>query len=115
MSQSKTPRGILNYDIAGHNASTLKWLLTGNLGGEDYQDRTRGPLNEGGMYAERQGWHQPYPPIDSSDFSSASPIQGIQDPGIAFYTASFTLDMPVGWVCYLGHRRPCYYSFEYCQ
>ena len=96
--QSKTPRGILNYQLAGHEAPSLHWKLTGNLGGEDYLDRTRGPLNEGGLYAERQGWYQPYPPIHSSAFSSGSPMKGTSKPGVAFYTASFMLDMPHGWV-----------------
>lgn len=71
VSKSKTPRGILNYQLDGHEAATLCWRLTGNLGGENYHDRTRGPLNEGGLYAERQGWFQPYPPIDSVEFSRA--------------------------------------------
>lgn len=93
----KSPRGILRYDLSGHDAASLEWRLTGNLGGEDYYDRTRGPLNEGGMYAERQGWYQPYPPISSSAFSSSTPFKGISKAGIAFYTASFNLDMPNGW------------------
>ena len=72
--------------------------MTGNLGGEKYYDRTRGPLNEGGLYAERQGWHQPFPPIHSAAFTSGSPMNGISESGVAFYTASFKLDMPMGWV-----------------
>jgi beta-galactosidase len=43
----KNPRGILNYDVTGHNMTDITWKMTGNLGGEDYMDRTRGPLNEG--------------------------------------------------------------------
>lgn len=46
-SSMKTPRGILEYSLSGHNKSDTVWKLTGNLGGEDYQDHTRGPLNEG--------------------------------------------------------------------
>lgn len=93
----KTPRGILNYELDGHKQSSLEWRLTGNLGGENYRDHTRGPLNEGGMYAERQGWYQPYPPITSSAFSPGSPMNGISTPGVGFYTASFMLDIPSGW------------------
>lgn len=96
--QSKTPRGILNYALQGHDAASLEWRLTGNLGGEDYQDHTRGPLNEGGLYAERQGWHQPHPPIQSPAFSTSSPLEGLSKPGVGFYTASFGLDIPQGWV-----------------
>ncbi|KAJ5528830.1 hypothetical protein N7527_002223 [Penicillium freii] len=50
----KFPRGILHYGIWGHTQSEVLWKLTGNLGGEQYQDLARGPLNDGGMYAERQ-------------------------------------------------------------
>jgi hypothetical protein len=81
----KTPRGVLDYSLDGnHAAKDITWKLTGNLGGEDYFDRTRGPLNEGGMYAERQGWHLPSPP--EKVFVPGSPLQGVSKPGIAFYT-----------------------------
>ncbi|KAL4904335.1 putative beta-galactosidase A [Aspergillus multicolor] len=92
---SKRPRGILDYALGGRDQSAIAWKLTGNLGGEDYKDRTRGPLNEGGLYAERQGWHLPQPPTDK--FESGSPFEGVSKPGVAFYFASFDLDMPEGY------------------
>ena len=55
----KNPRGILDYKLSGHDPSDISWKLTGNLGGEDYVDISRGPLNEGGLYVERQGLHLP--------------------------------------------------------
>ena len=58
----KFPRGILNYGISGPSQSDVSWKLTGNLGGEQYQDLARGPLNEGSMFTERQGYHYPGPP-----------------------------------------------------
>lgn len=42
----------------------------GNLGGEQYQDLARGPLNEGGMYAEREGYYYPSPPGSKWDLSN---------------------------------------------
>lgn len=95
--EMKKPRGILNSKLSGHNASAITWKLTGNLGGEDYADKSRGPLNEGGLYAERRGFHQPYPPSDPQKWKSASPLDGLKDAGIGFYTASFDLDIPRGW------------------
>ncbi|OAS99658.1 uncharacterized protein BDCG_16245 [Blastomyces dermatitidis ER-3] len=62
---TKNPRGIQHYKLFGRLQSRVTWKLAGNLGGEDYQDRFRGPLNEGGLYIERQGWHQPNPPPPS--------------------------------------------------
>ena len=93
--QMKNPRGILDYSISGHTLEDVTWKVTGNLGGEDYADRVRGPLNEGGMYAERQGYHLPGAPTDS--WESNSPLDGLDQPGIAFYAANFDLDMPRGW------------------
>jgi hypothetical protein len=81
----KTPRGILDYSLdGGHKLSDIKWKVTGNLGGENYVDRTRGPLNEGGMYGERQGWHLPRPPTQK--LLRSSPLEGISKAGVAFYT-----------------------------
>ncbi|KAL2823374.1 putative beta-galactosidase A [Aspergillus cavernicola] len=93
----KKPRGILNYRLPSHDASDITWKLTGNLGGEDYLDSARGPLNEGGLYAERHGFHQPYPPTTNKDWKSSSPLKGLSSAGIGFYTSSFDLDIPAGW------------------
>lgn len=88
----KDPRGILNYSLDGHVQSDVSWKVTGNLGGEAYVDKVRGPLNEGGLYAERQGWTQPFPP--NHDWASGSPETGISTAGVAFYQADFMLDLP---------------------
>lgn len=101
--QMKEPRGILDYQLSGRSQSAISWKLTGNLGGEDYQDLVRGPLNEGGLYAERQGWHQPEPP--SQQWNSSSPLEGISQAGVGFYSASFDLNIPSGW------DVPLYFTF----
>lgn len=101
--QMKEPRGILDYQLSGRSQSAISWKLTGNLGGEDYQDLVRGPLNEGGLYAERQGWHQPEPP--SQQWKSSSPLEGISQAGVGFYSASFDLNIPSGW------DVPLYFTF----
>ena len=92
---AKNPRGILMYNLNGHAQSDVSWKITGNLGGEDYRDHVRGPLNEGGLYAERQGYHLPRPP--SGNWKSSKPTDGITKAGVAFYTAEFKLDMPDGY------------------
>ncbi|KAJ5413180.1 hypothetical protein N7465_005485 [Penicillium sp. CMV-2018d] len=92
----KFPGGILNYGISGHTQSEVLWKLTGNLGGEQYQDLARGPLNEGGMYAERQGYHYPNPP--SSKWDLSNPVtDGLSHAGVGFFVASFRLGIPSGW------------------
>ncbi|KAJ5578415.1 CAZyme family GH35 [Penicillium hispanicum] len=101
--EMKDPRGILDYSLSGQSANAVTWKLTGNLGGEDYKDLVRGPLNEGGLYAERQGFHQPQPP--SQNWDSSSPFTGITKPGVQFYSTSFDLNLPQGW------DIPLYFNF----
>ncbi|KAI0971732.1 glycoside hydrolase family 35 protein [Xylaria arbuscula] len=92
----KTPRGIIDFAISGHAKTDVTWKLTGNLSGEEYRDDIRGPLNEGGIWAERQGFHLPAPP--SQDWEAASPIaDGLDVAGVTFYAASFDLDIPAGY------------------
>jgi hypothetical protein len=86
--EMKGPRGILNYALS--NGAPVSWRLTGNLGGEDYQDQFRGPLNEGGFFFERQGYHLPSPPVQK--FSSGSPFDGLDAPGVRFYSAPLKLN-----------------------
>ncbi|KAF2472055.1 uncharacterized protein BDR25DRAFT_366810 [Lindgomyces ingoldianus] len=95
----KNPRGILDYSLSGHNQSSISWKLTGNLGGEDYLDLSRGPLNEGGMYVERQGLHLPGALSAAVGWKdSAGPVaDGIAGPGIGFFATEFDLGLPGGY------------------
>jgi hypothetical protein len=89
--EMKDPRGILNYVLAGHSHSDITCKLTGNLGGEDFVDKVRGPLSEGGLYAKRQEFTQPYPP--NHNWVAGNPETGISTAGAAFYQASFNLNL----------------------
>ncbi|KAI8295878.1 putative beta-galactosidase A [Colletotrichum sp. SAR 10_98] len=90
----KTPRGILDYNLTSPSGSITNittWKLTGNLGGEDYHEKFWGPLNEGGLYFERQGYHLPFP----SELSElGSPFDGTTSPGVSFYGTRLILDLP---------------------
>ncbi|KAK3310903.1 glycoside hydrolase family 35 protein [Chaetomium strumarium] len=93
--EMKAPRGIMSYGFttSAGDAPAVEWKVTGNLGGEDYVDKVRGPLNEGGLFAERMGYHQPGAPTDK--FAAAgSPMEGIDEPGVGFWTAELELDIP---------------------
>ncbi|KAI5921866.1 beta-galactosidase precursor [Camillea tinctor] len=96
----KAPRGILRYRLASSlfsPATPIAWKLAGNLGGEAHADVARGPLNEGGLHAERAGYHLPRPPTDDASFAAGSPLtpaSSAAGPGIAFYTAPLVLDLP---------------------
>jgi hypothetical protein len=96
----KNPRGILDYKISGRNASAVSWKVTGNLGGEDYKDVSRGPLNEGGLWVERMGLHLPgaLAARDVGWKASKGPVaDGIASAGIGFFGAEFALNMPRGY------------------
>lgn len=93
--QMKEPRGILDYELGGRAKDAVSWKLTGNFGGEQYPDKDRGPMNEGGLFAERQGWTQPFPP--SQNWESSAPTTGIEKAGVGFWAAGFELDLPYGY------------------
>lgn len=93
--QFKEPRGILDYELSSRSPNDIQWKLTGNLGGEKYMDKVRGPLNEGGFYPERQGFHYPNAPVDRWEIGS--PAEGFNSPGARFYYTDFDLDIPQGY------------------
>lgn len=83
----QTPIGIwdYNFNTLDEKLSTaVTWKLTGNLGGEDYADQVRGPVNEGAFYAERQGWH--LPGYDTSAWRSITPVKnGVDHAGAGIF------------------------------
>lgn len=91
----KTPRGILDFQLDQHNQSDVAWKITGNLGGENYHDRARGPLNEGALFAERQGWHLPSPPSES--WPATNVTKKLSPGAIGLFTTEFDLAMPKGY------------------
>lgn len=93
----REPRGVISYNLTSSGASVpITWKITGNLGGEQYIDKTRGPLNEGSMFFERQGYHFPGAPLnDTSIFTpNSSPLTGFSGAGVRFYATQFDLDLP---------------------
>lgn len=86
------PRGILGASLVGGGNFT-KWKIAGEAGGEKIQlDPVRGPLAEGGLTAERLGWH--LPGFDDSAWETASPSTGFNGATINFYRTVVPLDVP---------------------
>lgn len=89
------PRGLLGAYLlpAGTKEKTgfTLWKIQGNAGGSANIDAVRGPMNEGGLYAERLGWH--LPGFDTASFNESSPSQGLAGAGIRFYVTEFALDI----------------------
>ena len=96
----QTPRGIRGYTLLSTSDPSVDfshWKIQGNLGGEDFPDKVRGPLNEGGLFVERQGAHLPGFPITSTGWitsSSSTPYTGISTAGIRAYRTTFDLSLP---------------------
>ncbi|KAK7984309.1 putative PMA1-H+-transporting P-type ATPase [Apiospora arundinis] len=69
--EALNPRGITNATLLGPASySFSEWKIAGTAGRQDVLDPVRGPLNEGGLYAERVGMH--LPGYDDSTWESAS-------------------------------------------
>ncbi|KAH3983926.1 beta-galactosidase [Parastagonospora nodorum] len=85
------PRGILGAMLDGGSFS--QWKIAGEAGGENVQlDPVRGTLSEGGLTAERLGWH--LPGFDDSAWNSSSPSTGFEEAGIYFYRTVIPLNVP---------------------
>jgi hypothetical protein len=104
----ENPRGILGASLIPAVTTTATdtgfklWKIQGNAGGASNLDPVRGPMNEGGLYGERLGWHLPYFNPSTSGFSHSSPITGLNASGVEFYITTFNLnidsdlDVPLG-------------------
>jgi hypothetical protein len=92
-SDAVKPRGILGATLDGANFT--QWKIAGEAGGEEHQlDPVRGTLSEGGLTAERLGWH--LPGFDDSAWNTSSPSTGISEAGIHFYRTNIPLHVPAG-------------------
>ena len=88
-------RGILDYRLEGHVQEDVQWRMTGDLGAEDKLDLAKGPLNEDGILAERQGYHLPGAWV--GEWEVGSPLKGVEGVGVGLCHTSFELDLPWGW------------------
>ncbi|KAE8152120.1 putative beta-galactosidase [Aspergillus avenaceus] len=88
---TQNPRGILGAVLTGGKNFT-SWRIQGNAGGEKNLDPTRGPMNEGGLYGERLGWHLPGYPVPETA-SDSSPLDGVSGAEGRFYITRFKLDI----------------------
>ncbi|GFF73252.1 hypothetical protein IFM47457_03346 [Aspergillus lentulus] len=92
----KAPRGLLDYSLSGHERKAdITWRMTGNFEGERRRDLSRGPLNEGATFAERQGFHLPGAPVQG--WLHKSPMDGLPGPGVGFFATTFNLSYPYGY------------------
>ncbi|QDS68173.1 hypothetical protein FKW77_010438 [Venturia effusa] len=105
------PRGILGAKLMGsgkngtRDPEWLQWKMIGNagagLGQKNNLDMMRGPMNEGGLFGERMGWH--LPGFDDSSWKNEGPVSnGLKKAGVNFYRTTFSLDIPANLDIPLG-------------
>ena len=75
------------------NTGFEQWKIQGNAGGDKNIDPVRGPMNEGGLYAERLGWHLPGFKANGKGWNDSAPTVGLSKAGISFYVTDFRLDL----------------------
>ena len=86
----KTARGLTAVTFTGATPS-LTWRIQG---GSTTADATRGPLNTGGLYGERNGWH--LPTFSDSAWQSVSLPSSDTFQGVRWYRTSFNPALPSG-------------------
>ncbi|KAF5023101.1 hypothetical protein F66182_4858 [Fusarium sp. NRRL 66182] len=93
---SLNPRGILNATLYENDGGFTSWKVAGNAGGAAgiEVDPVRTGYSQGGLTAERLGWH--LPGYDDSDWPLGSPSEGFSGAGIKFYRTILPLDVPEG-------------------
>ncbi|KAI0263999.1 glycoside hydrolase family 35 protein [Gloeopeniophorella convolvens] len=89
----KSPRGVRGFKL---NTGTFgTWKVQGKIGGyQNFPDRTRGVLNEGGLFGERSGWH--LPGFDTSSWTTRDISTGLPNSqaGVGFFVTTFDLNIP---------------------
>jgi beta-galactosidase GanA len=88
----RQPRGLLGVSVDGSTAP-ISWRIQGRQGGHELADRMRGPLNNGGLFGERAGWHLPGD-SNRSWRSIDAPDEGTLTPGVTWYRTTFRAHLP---------------------
>ncbi|RSM91555.1 beta-galactosidase [Kibdelosporangium aridum] len=77
----KQPRGLFGVTVGN---AKISWQIRG----ASNSDVERGPMNTGGLYGERAGWHLP------DRHSRWSPAPATMPVGVSWYRSTFRLDLP---------------------
>jgi beta-galactosidase GanA len=100
----KEPRGLISASISERTGPTfavpIEWRIQGNKGGEKIADTLRGPMNEGGLFGERRGWHLAN--SDDRKWQAANLRDREAVAGTRWYRSDFSLDVPDGHDASLG-------------
>ncbi|KAI1327087.1 beta-galactosidase B [Xylariaceae sp. FL0255] len=98
LSAALNPRGIINATLLGKGVYSFdEWKIVGTAVAETPLDPIRGPLNEGGLFAERTGMHLPGYPEDGWE---AWPVNtttlSLERAGVRVFRTVVPLNIPSG-------------------
>lgn len=89
-------RGLISASLTAKGgkrfAVPIEWRIQGKRGGETLTDIARGPLNNGGLYGEREGWHLPSAP--QQGWAKVQSTEAPPAPGTYWLKTQFQLDLP---------------------
>jgi hypothetical protein len=91
----KVARGLTGVRFKGTSPG-VSWRLQG----ETAPDPVRGPMNNGGLYGEREGWH--LPGYDHGSWQAVEFPRADRRQGVTWYRTSFRLDVDPGVDASLG-------------
>ncbi|KAK7961878.1 beta-galactosidase B [Apiospora aurea] len=99
--EALNPRGITNATLLGPSAaagtySFSEWKIAGTGGRQDLLDPIRGPLNEGGLCAERTGMHLPGYDDSSWPTTTTGSTLSVPGAGIRIFRTIVPLSVPSG-------------------
>ncbi|QHA04429.1 cellulase family glycosylhydrolase [Streptomyces broussonetiae] len=83
----KAARGLTAASFTGA-APKVKWRIQG----EAAPDPVRGPMNNGGLYGEREGWH--LPEFRDHDWEPVAFPRAARYQGVTWYRTAFRLSVP---------------------
>lgn len=83
----RAARGLTSAAFEGASPE-VRWRIQGAAA----PDPVRGPLNNGGLYGERHGWH--LPGYDDGDWEAVSFPRADRRQGVTWYRTTFRLDVP---------------------
>jgi hypothetical protein len=103
----KEARGLIAASLTSKGGQRfgvpIRWRIQGKLGGESIVDPVRGPLNNGGLYGERAGWHLPGAAVgQAGGWTAAQPGDAPPAPGTYWLRTQVKLDLPRGHDVQLG-------------
>jgi beta-galactosidase GanA len=100
-------RGLIAASLTSRGgarfAVPIQWRIQGRQGGEALVDAARGPMNNGGLYGEREGWSlAALPGKAATGWTAAKTTDAPPAPGTYWLRTSVKLDLPKGHDIQLG-------------